>query len=168
MAISRERAAPCGWRSLSAQTFSASTARSIAASLSRPVAESPSPSRTMRENASTTRNCPGRAGNGDQQPAIVGAEVERGVDRRILRTMPARRLAVRQLGRARLSAPVARRRCRGLLRLLRRGACCTPSRAKTLRPRLRLRRFFHFGLSAELPSRFLRCRGASACGLAAG
>ena len=46
-----------------------------------PVAASPSPSRTMREKASTTRNpAPGRPR--DQQPAIVGAEVERGILRR--------------------------------------------------------------------------------------
>ena len=48
--------------SLSAQIFRASIARLIAASERRPVAVSPSPSRTMRENASTTRNCPGRVG----------------------------------------------------------------------------------------------------------
>ena len=41
-----------------AQIFSASTARSMAGSLRRPVADRPSPSRTMRENASTTRNWP--------------------------------------------------------------------------------------------------------------
>jgi hypothetical protein len=41
--------------SLPAQTASASSARSIAASLSRPLADKPSPSRTMREKASTTR-----------------------------------------------------------------------------------------------------------------
>jgi hypothetical protein len=62
---------------LSLQTLSASTARSIAGSPSRPDADSPSPSLTMREKASMTRNCPGRW-YGDQQAAIVGAEVERG------------------------------------------------------------------------------------------
>lgn len=48
--------------SFAAQTLSASTARSIASSESRPLDTSPSPSRTMRENASTTRNWPGRVG----------------------------------------------------------------------------------------------------------
>ena len=38
----------------------------------------PSPSRTMREKASTTRN-PSDGGPGDEQAAIVGAEVERGI-----------------------------------------------------------------------------------------
>jgi hypothetical protein len=47
---------------LAAQILSASTDRSIAPSESMPLAPSPSPSRTMRENASTTRNCPGRVG----------------------------------------------------------------------------------------------------------
>ncbi len=39
----------------------------------------PSPSRMIRENESTTRK-PSPDGTGDQQPAIVGAEVERGID----------------------------------------------------------------------------------------
>ena len=49
--------------SLSAQMRSAAIVRSIAASDSRPLAASPSPSRTMRENASMTANPPpcGRA-----------------------------------------------------------------------------------------------------------
>ena len=50
--------------------------RAIAASDSTPMAASPSPSRTMRENASMTRN-PSPAGRGDQQAAIIGAEIER-------------------------------------------------------------------------------------------
>jgi len=46
------------WPILPAQTRSASIVRAIAASDSLPVAASPSPSRTMRENASITRNPP--------------------------------------------------------------------------------------------------------------
>ena len=54
-------------------------ARSIAASLMQPVAEMPSPSRMIRENEfDHAKAVAGRTG--DQQPAIVGAEVERGVD----------------------------------------------------------------------------------------
>ena len=54
-------------------------ARSIAASLMRPVAEMPSPSRMIRENEfDHAKSVAGRTG--DQKPAIVGAEVERGVD----------------------------------------------------------------------------------------
>ena len=49
-------------RNLSAQIFRASTARSMAGWLRRPLDDSPSPSLTMRENASTTRNWPGRVG----------------------------------------------------------------------------------------------------------
>ena len=41
---------------LSRHTFNASIVRAIAASLKRPVSDSPSPRRTMRENASMTRN----------------------------------------------------------------------------------------------------------------
>ena len=44
------------------QIVSAATARSMAGAASRPVRPSPSPSRTMREKASITRNCPGREG----------------------------------------------------------------------------------------------------------
>ena len=54
-------------------------ARSIAASLMQPVAEMPSPSRMIRENESTTRN-PSPDRTGDQEAAIVGAEIERGID----------------------------------------------------------------------------------------
>jgi hypothetical protein len=48
-------------RILSRQTASASSARAIAASLSRPLAKTPSPRRMMRENASMTRK-PSRVG----------------------------------------------------------------------------------------------------------
>ena len=54
VAISRARVTD-RLRILSRHTVSADTARSIAASDSRPVAETPSPSRMMRENASMTR-----------------------------------------------------------------------------------------------------------------
>ena len=54
VAISRERVTP-RLRILARQTRSASTARRIAASLSRPELVMPSPSRMMRENASITR-----------------------------------------------------------------------------------------------------------------
>ncbi len=54
VAIRRARVTP-RLRILSRQMPSASTARSIAASLMRPDAEMPSPSRMMRENASMTR-----------------------------------------------------------------------------------------------------------------
>ena len=56
--------------------------RSIAAALSRPVRDRPSPSLTMREKESMTRNPPPSpaAGARDQQPAIIGAEIERGVN----------------------------------------------------------------------------------------
>ena len=40
----------------------------------------PSPSRMMRENASITRK-PSRVGARHQQPAIVGAEIERSIGR---------------------------------------------------------------------------------------
>ena len=68
--------------SFSAQAASAETARSMALSESRPVAASPSPSRTMRLKLSTTRNAAAMRRRGDQQAAIVGSEVERGVGRR--------------------------------------------------------------------------------------
>ena len=55
-------AGSAGCASLSAQIFSASTARSMAGWPSRPLDDSPSPSLTMRENASMTRNWPGRVG----------------------------------------------------------------------------------------------------------
>ena len=55
VAIRRARVTPRA-AILSRQMRSASRVRSIAASLSRPVCESPSPKRTMREKASTTRN----------------------------------------------------------------------------------------------------------------
>ena len=61
VAISRERRIE-RLASLSAQIFSASTARSMAGWPRRPLADSPSPSRTMREKASMTRNWPGRVG----------------------------------------------------------------------------------------------------------
>ena len=64
--------------SLSAQILSAPTARSIASSLSRPVWASPSPSRTTRLKASMTTKF-SSAGPGDQQAAVVGAEVDRGI-----------------------------------------------------------------------------------------
>jgi len=54
VAISRARATPRA-RILSRQTFNASSVRAIAASERRPVCDSPSPNRTMREKASTTR-----------------------------------------------------------------------------------------------------------------
>ena len=79
VAISRARVTP-RLRILARQTRSASTARTIAASLSRPEAVTPSPSRMMRENASITRK-PSRVGARHQQPAIVGAEIERGIGR---------------------------------------------------------------------------------------
>jgi hypothetical protein len=67
VAISLARATPRA-RIFSRQTRSASTARMIAASLIRPEAATPSPSRIMRENASTTRKPPGvgRATNSRQ------------------------------------------------------------------------------------------------------
>ena len=78
VAISRSRFAFLDWI-LSRQMLKAAMARSIAASLMQPVAEIPSPSRMIREKESTTRNpSPDRAG--DQEPAVVGAEVERGID----------------------------------------------------------------------------------------
>jgi len=46
------------WPILPAQTRNASIVRAIAASDNAPVAASPSPNRTMRENASTTRKPP--------------------------------------------------------------------------------------------------------------
>ena len=46
----------------------------------RPELVMPSPSRMMRENASTTRKL-SRVGARHQQPAIVGAEIERGIGR---------------------------------------------------------------------------------------
>ncbi|MEY9529536.1 hypothetical protein ABIF70_010677 [Bradyrhizobium japonicum] len=49
---------------LSRQMLSAATARSIAASLMQPVAETPSPSRMMREKESTTR-----------KPSLVGQAI---------------------------------------------------------------------------------------------
>ena len=64
--------------SLSAQILSAPTARSIASSLSRPVWASPSPSRTTRLKASMTTKF-SSGGPGDQQAAVVGAEVDRGI-----------------------------------------------------------------------------------------
>ena len=65
-------------RILSRQTSSAATARSIAASLMRREAATPSPRRMMRENASMTRN-PSAVGRAIEQAAIVGAEIERRV-----------------------------------------------------------------------------------------
>ena len=79
VAISRARVTP-RLRILSRQTRSASTARTIAASLSRPELVMPSPSRMMRENASTTRKL-SRVGARHQQPAVVGAEIERRIGR---------------------------------------------------------------------------------------
>ena len=77
VAIRPERTTRC--RSiLAAHTFSASMVRSIAASESRPLADTPSPRRMMREKASMTLK-PRRDGRRHQQPAIVGAEIERGI-----------------------------------------------------------------------------------------
>ena len=50
--------------------------RSIACSESRPDWATPSPSRTIREKASTTRK-PLPLGPRDKEPAVVRAEVER-------------------------------------------------------------------------------------------
>ena len=70
----------CAGRSCRRRLAAPRCVRAIAASDSAPVAASPSPSRTMRENASTTRK-PRAGPAGDQQPAIVGAEIERGIAR---------------------------------------------------------------------------------------
>ena len=67
-------------RSWPRRPCSASSVRSMAGSDSRPLAETPSPSRMMREKASITLK-PRRDGPGDQQPAVVGAEIEGGVCR---------------------------------------------------------------------------------------
>ena len=72
------RAGSCS-RSLLRHCCSASMVRSIAASLSRPVIDSPSPSRTMRVKPSSTRK-PLLVRAGDQQAAIVGAKVERRIN----------------------------------------------------------------------------------------
>ncbi len=140
---------------------------------SRPVADSPSPSRTMRENASMTRNWPGRAGHGDQQPAIVGAEIERGEDR----ADPGNGRAARRLGvrrrRDRLQWPVALRRSPR--------ACFGCWRSRRLAARRRVRKpcgracacaaSCHFGLSCgarlracPLPDRPSACRPGAAVG----
>jgi len=82
VAISRARVT-LRLRILSRQIASAETARAIAASLMRPEVDTPSPRRMMRENASTTRKLvAGRAGN--QEPAIVGAEIKRRIGDRCL------------------------------------------------------------------------------------
>ena len=64
----------------SAQMVRADRARSMAPSESRPLASTPSPRRTMREKASTMRK-PRAVGRGDQQAAVVGAEIDRGEGR---------------------------------------------------------------------------------------
>ena len=90
--------------------------------------------------------------HGDQQPAIVGAEVERGEDRLLVRLRARPRTAGAAAGSLRVDPVVLdcrragrRRACRRWRRQqARRGqrrCAATPSRAKTLRPRLRLRRF---------------------------
>ena len=88
---------------LSRQMRSASMVRSMAPSLRTvAVARAPRPSRTMRENASTTRN-PKVGGLGDEEAAIVGAEIEGGVG---VAARPALRLAAARSGPAR--GPVRR------------------------------------------------------------
>ena len=61
----------------------------------------------MRENASTTRNPPAVPAR-DQQPAIVGAEIERGIDRAARTPSLLRKVSRRQAGR-----PARRHRRRG-------------------------------------------------------
>ena len=79
----RSRSAAAAWPScdwiLSRQMLRAAMARSIAASLMQPVAEMPSPEPDdARERVDHAKAVAGRAG--DQQAAIVGAEIERGID----------------------------------------------------------------------------------------
>ena len=74
---------------------------------SRPLAASPSPSRTIREKASITAN-PLALRPRDQQPAIVGAEIERGIVPRLGPACP--RLGRADLGAGRAGSGVRRAR----------------------------------------------------------
>ena len=82
VAINRLRVTPRA-RILLRQISSAPRVRSIAAAPSSPVRDRPSPSLTIRENESMTRKpswplaCWRRPG--DQEPAIIGAEIKRGI-----------------------------------------------------------------------------------------
>ena len=84
------------------------------------------------------------AGHRDQQPAIVGAEIERGEHRQVVGLCRAGALSADPA----ISETVGRGGLGNCLRLRQRTlprrclAARTPSRAKTLRPRLRLRRLF--------------------------
>ena len=111
-------------------------ARDRAASLNRPEVDTPSPSRMMRENASTTRK-PVAGRPRDQKPAIVGAEVERRVGRRRRdrRTPPSR-------GGSRWATADPRCRRRGADRAQGRGSRCPGPRrsSQCLSCRARARR----------------------------
>ena len=134
-------------RNLSPQIFSASTARSIAGWPSRPLAVEPLAQPHDARKGIDDAELAGPRRHRDQQPAIVGAEVERGEDRKLVHRRPARALfrawrwSDGRDRRRRLAASAPRPEQR---------LCLAPaidcpgrasSRAKTLRPRLRLRRF---------------------------
>ena len=129
-------------------------ARSIAASPSLPFAAKPSPRRTIREKASMTRNCPGRLGTATSRRQLF-----------VPRSSAAKTGS--SCSAARRGAEPAC--CGGGTGEAARGtegttsAGCSPfglatggvvaaSRANTLRPRRRLRRFLDFGLSCRAAS----------------
>ena len=116
---------------LSRQTSSAETARSIAASLIRREAATPSPRRMIRENASTTRK-PVRGRTRDQEAAIVGAEIERRVGSlgmlgfEILSVIPPQAVTPHAIGRPAMPARSPSRRSTAVEAAGRRGLFLHP------------------------------------------
>ena len=122
---------------------------------SRPLDDSPSPSRTMRENASMTRNWPGRVGTATSSRQLLVPRSSAAKTGMFAGRRPAgeRRASGGGAGRASIAAlPIAGDGAAPLRRLTASTAAAqtaavgAPSRANTLRPRRRLRRFLPRGL----------------------
>ncbi|CCV13159.1 hypothetical protein MESS4_520071 [Mesorhizobium sp. STM 4661] len=128
-------------RNLSPQIFSASTARSIAGCPSRPLAVRPSPSLTMREKASMTRNWPWRVGTATSSRQLL---VPRSSAANTGSSCSGGRRSSGLAGEAEGKGAASAGWLAGALAAGADGILAIeglPSRAKTLRPRRRLRRF---------------------------